>query len=336
VFGYARFIYELPAGHFFQARIGGIEGTNELEVSSASMQTAVRDFLNPDLDAAERATNVAQGKKPKDAAPEPADVTIEVLNGNGIDGSASEAAAELVNRDYRAESGGNAAANGGAETAGTPPNFDYFSTLVLYDQAQAGAQQAGRAVADLFGDAELQAAKPAQGLDTMLRVVVGQTFTGNLAPAPVAETPDRQAPTVDRTYEDVLPALRKANRQVDFPVLVPTVRASGSVLDPEVPVRTYSVNRRGAVKTVFRLGYGSYWGVEQTAWTDAPILSGANVTRRIGDRTYQLYYDGSKLHMVAFEANGAAYWVTNTLLDDLSNETMIAIAKGLQPLSAVQ
>jgi LCP family protein required for cell wall assembly len=336
VFGYARFIYELPAGHFFQARIGGIEGTNELEVSSASMQTAVRDFLNPDLDAAERATNVAQGKKPKDAAPEPADVTIEVLNGNGIDGSASEAAAELVDRDYRAESGGNAAVNGGAETAGTPPNFDYFSTLVLYDQAQAGAQQAGRAVADLFGDAELQAAKPAQGLDTMLRVIVGQTFTGNLAPAPVAETPDRQAPTVDRTYEDVLPALRKANRQVDFPVLVPTVRASGSVLDPEVPVRTYSVNRRGAVKTVFRLGYGSYWGVEQTAWTDAPILSGANVTRRIGDRTYQLYYDGSKLHMVAFEANGAAYWVTNTLLDDLSNETMIAIAKGLQPLSAVQ
>jgi hypothetical protein len=170
----------------------------------------------------------------------------------------------------------------------------------------------------------------------MLRVIVGQTFTGNLAPAPVAETPERQTPTVDRTYEDVLPALRKANRQVDFPVLVPTVRASGSVLDPEVPVRTYSVNRRGAVKVVFRLGYGSYWGVEQTAWTDAPILSGANVTRRIGDRTYQLYYDGSKLHMVGFEANGAAYWVTNTLLDDLSNETMIAIAKGLQPLSAVQ
>jgi hypothetical protein len=34
--------------------------------------------------------------------------------------------------------------------------------------------------------------------------------------------------------------------------------------------------------------------------------------------------------------NGALYWVTNTLLNDLSNETMIAIAKGLKPLSAVQ
>jgi hypothetical protein len=29
----------------------------------------------------------------------------------------------------------------------------------------------------------------------------------------------------------------------------------------------------------------------------------------------------------------ASYWVVNTLRDELSNETMIAIAKGLQPLS---
>jgi hypothetical protein len=27
-----------------------------------------------------------------------------------------------------------------------------------------------------------------------------------------------------------------------------------------------------------------------------------------------------------------SYWVVNTLLDSLSNETMIAIAKGLKPL----
>ena len=28
----------------------------------------------------------------------------------------------------------------------------------------------------------------------------------------------------------------------------------------------------------------------------------------------------------------STYWVVNTLLDSLSNETMIAVAKGLQPL----
>ena len=68
-------------------------------------------------------------------------------------------------------------------------------------------------------------------------------------------------------------------------------------------------------------------------WTDAPVLDGASVTRKLKGRTYRLYFNGSKLHMVAFESKGAAYWVVNTLLDELSNETMLAIAKGLQPLA---
>jgi hypothetical protein len=38
--------------------------------------------------------------------------------------------------------------------------------------------------------------------------------------------------------------------------------------------------------------------------------------------------------MVAFRSNGASYWVVNTLLDGLSNETMLAIAKGLRPLAS--
>jgi LCP family protein required for cell wall assembly len=331
VYGYARFLQGLPSGHFFQARIGGLTetSTSGLQAAPESIQAAVYEFLNPDLGAAERATNAAQGKKPKDAAPEPSEVTVEVLNGNGVDASASEGAAELANRGYRAASGGNALDQSGNA------KWDYFTSVVVYDPAQAGAKAAASAVADLFGDAELE--ESSEPLDTMLHVIVGETFKGDLAPAPpVDETPEQQAPAIERVYDDVLPALRDANRKVDFPVLVPTVRASGTFLDSEVPVRVYTVNGKGAVRIVFRHGYGSYWGVEQTAWTDAPILSGANVTRRIGGRPYRLYYDGSRLQMVAFEENGAVYWVSNTLLGELSNETMLAIAKGLKPLSSVQ
>ena len=39
--------------------------------------------------------------------------------------------------------------------------------------------------------------------------------------------------------------------------------------------------------------------------------------------------------MVVLRHAGASYWVVNTLLDELSNETMLAIAKGLQPLGEV-
>jgi hypothetical protein len=36
--------------------------------------------------------------------------------------------------------------------------------------------------------------------------------------------------------------------------------------------------------------------------------------------------------MIVLRDNGATYWVVNTLLDSLSNETMLAIARGLRPL----
>jgi hypothetical protein len=40
--------------------------------------------------------------------------------------------------------------------------------------------------------------------------------------------------------------------------------------------------------------------------------------------------------MAVLHAHGASYWVVNTLLDSLSNETMLAIAKGLKPITAVK
>ena len=48
---------------------------------------------------------------------------------------------------------------------------------------------------------------------------------------------------------------------------------------------------------------------------------------------YSLYYTGSHLHMVVLRVHDRSYWVVNTLLDSLSNETMLAIAKGLKPLT---
>ena len=66
-----------------------------------------------------------------------------------------------------------------------------------------------------------------------------------------------------------------------------------------------------------------------TDWDDAPVLlAGRNFVRKIGGRRYELYYNGPRLHMVVLRTDGASYWVVNTLLDRLSNETMIAIAQG--------
>ena len=53
----------------------------------------------------------------------------------------------------------------------------------------------------------------------------------------------------------------------------------------------------------------------------------------VRSRVGSLRMGGSKLHVVAFEQDGGVYWVVNTLQNKLSNETMLAIAKGLKPLA---
>ena len=76
VLGYARFLYELPSGHFFQNKIEGLTGYAELEAPAESIQAAVRDFLNPDVDAAEKATQAAAGGKvPSRRCRRPSEVT---------------------------------------------------------------------------------------------------------------------------------------------------------------------------------------------------------------------------------------------------------------------
>jgi hypothetical protein len=132
------------------------------------------------------------------------------------------------------------------------------------------------------------------------------------------------------------PYLKDAQKRVDFPLYVPTVLERSSAIDDEAPIRTYPITEDDrAVRLVFRTtpnGYQEYWGIQQTDWEDAPALQQASTRRRIKGRDYDLYFNGAKLHMVVLRGEEATYWVVNTLLDSLSNETMIAIAKGLRPL----
>ena len=63
------------------------------------------------------------------------------------------------------------------------------------------------------------------------------------------------------------------------------------------------------------------------------MLSDRSLTQRVGGRRFDLYYTGSNLHMVVLHSGSGSYWVVNTLLDSLSNETMLAIARGLRPMT---
>ena len=60
---YALFAYGLPSGHFFQSKIGDLQGTNELSRRRSAIQAAVQDFQTPDVEAPRNAAAVSFGRK---------------------------------------------------------------------------------------------------------------------------------------------------------------------------------------------------------------------------------------------------------------------------------
>jgi LCP family protein required for cell wall assembly len=318
--GYAKLLYELPAGNFQQVQMEGVTGYNELAVPEEELQAAIDRFMSPDVDAPETAIAVATGSKPRTpTGPPPSEVTVDVQNGNGVVGAAADAAYLLGLRGYQAVNGSNA------------DRFDYFRTQILYDPAVPDADIAAEKLGDAFVEAEVEEASPDAGLTTMLRVILGKTFTGELGAAPRDDTPEREPPAVLTDPASVAPLLQPLQRRAGFPLLVPTVREESSSLSDADGLRLYNLEGEKALRLTYRMGAGDYWGIQQAAWTEAPVLNGPTLTRTIKGREYKLYLSGSKLHMVAFEENGSAYWVVNTLLNRLSNETMLAIARGLKP-----
>jgi LCP family protein required for cell wall assembly len=326
---YLYFAHGLPSGHVFQSKIEGLTGSNELSAPPENIAAAVRDFVQPDVGAPEKARDVTFGIKRSSRAPRPRDISTTVLNGNGVAGSAANAAYELRQRGYNIV----LPATGQPQNA---PNFQYFRTTVYYDTAQPRSKAAAAKLANLFGDASIKPL-PATFITlangSMATIVVGQNFHGTIAPAPVDKTPTRQPARVTPNAALTRSLLVQAGKRVRFRLQVPRLIESSSQLEFDAPIRVYNISKgHRAVRLTFRIGSNEYWGIQETNWNDAPALADPSFVHKIKGREYALYYSGAHLHMVVLRKDGATYWVVNSILDELSNETMLAIARGLAPL----
>jgi len=326
---YLFFAHRLPSGHVFQSRIQNLTGYNTLNAAPSDIAAAVRDFVQPDVKAPEKARDVAFGIKHHASVLHPKDVATTVLNGNGITGSAANAAYELGQRGYNVLT----SPTGRPQNA---PRFNYFRTTVYFDPAQPKAKAAATQLANLFGDADVQrlpASMATLANGAIATVVVGQNFHGTIASAPVDQTPKKEPAQVTLDPGMTRSELLSVRRRVPFRLELPRFVATFSKPEFDAPIRVYNIKKgRKAVRMTFATGLNEYWGIEETNWDEAPALADASFTHPIHKRQFSLYYSGAHLHMVVLRENGATYWVVNTILDSLSNETMLAIARGLQPL----
>ncbi len=346
ILSYAGLAYHLQPGHLFRNSLNRNElqpygpFNAELIAPPSTIAAAVDSFQNPDVTLPTRANATALGMKPKpkpEVNLQPTQVSTLVLNGTTIAGFARDTSYKIAQLGYHAF-------QLPPQISADAPSHDYTTTRIYYDPVQANSRAAAQQLGTLFGqDVKIAALTPeiapfAQESGNPLTVViVGTDFTGNLiVPTPPAPAPVHQAAAVTSNPGLTLASLQdaRARKLLHFKPLVPHTIASGSTLSSLDGFHVYKpAPHTRAVVMTFVTGAGNvYYQVEETNWLGAPIIRHPTGHFSANHRTYQLYTVGGHIHMIVLRRGGASYWVVNTLLDELSNETMIAIAKGLQPL----
>ncbi len=126
----------------------------------------------------------------------------------------------------------------------------------------------------------------------------------------------------------------QASIKTRFPLRFPAVRLARGAYQYGKP-RVYRISDRGghrfrAYRIVASTGLqGQFYGVQGMSWKSPPILDDPSETMRMRGRTYELFYDGTRLRLVAWRTPRAVYWVSNSLSQTLNNQQMLAIARSL-------
>ncbi len=311
---------------------------NRITVAPAEIERVVDEFLDPDPTVPARAADQAAGKKPKAPTFTAAEVGVEVRNGNGTPGLAF-----VAEQDLRARGWAKTAANGDA-----PETF----SSVIYHDGRKESLAAAKALQAVIQPSELKPLDQAaidglnaaaaskhndDGLDVGVTVVLGLSFS-QLARERETALPDAvKAEVISDRGRDVK-EWQKAEKKVGYALMMPTRLPSDAVLgDPNFrsyqDFRVYRLRGKNALHvTYYRRSNprSASFGFQALDWEEPPILKSPNEIRKFGGRDYKLYFNGAKLHRVAWRAQGKTYWLSNSLVDGLSNTTMWAIATGFK------
>lgn len=321
--GLAKTLLDVNTSRVYQAHLEGstamINEASVVQASPEQIKRAVDDFLDP----AQAPVRAQADKIPRDG------FVVRILNGSGLSGLALRVADELRAEGYNAQVAGNADA------------FTYTRSVVY---ASGGLKKWAQSIAQLVKPATVREVPRLPGTLSGVTVVVGSHFTGLTKKDDDGDTQNvvTQTQIVHNAPQDVARWQQLANSTA-IKVMMPTAWSTGMVYetvsgyDPTYSnFRAYTMKtedgQRGAVCVVGKTANGAYWHIQETSWTNPPLLSDPNDVRTIKGRRYLLFYQNDRLHRVAFKANGCLYWVTNTIRDELSNELMLALATSFEPV----
>jgi LCP family protein required for cell wall assembly len=309
--GLAKLFLSLDTSRVYKTHVEGegtmIDGKAVQLPSTQEVKEAVSDFLDP------QQAPVATGKItiPKDT------YTVRVLNGSGAQGLASKVATDLDAQGYHSIEDGNA------------DNFDYTDSIVY---TTAGLESSAERVARMIQPAKVRVVNLLPGTLDGLTVVVGSKYTGTKEPADTSGVVQAQ---VQKGVNQDAASWQTWQTKVGIPLQMPTAWSPGMAYDLD-QWRSYRVKtpdgQRAAFVAVGHTVSEGYWHVQALSWDDPPILTEANEERTVKGVVYHLYYQGTRLHRIAWRADGTWYWITNTLDDQISNKVLLDLATSCEPV----
>ncbi|HZS29700.1 MAG TPA: LCP family protein [Gaiellaceae bacterium] len=336
---YLNLAYKLPPGHLVRNSIPITDltpfvtsgGADELQATHQVVAAAVHRFSNPVVPKAP-VKKSGGGKSAKKLAKK--DISVLVLNAGNVTGEAANTTVLLKRQGF-------ATTKLPQSVQADAPRLTH-PTTIYYNPQQATAKQAAQQLAPYFGScariAPMTSAIGAfarQANDPLTVAAIGTCFSGRLT-LPSSSNPSKTKvpPQVQDGLPVTLSAVRGEYPKAHFRLMVPGKVALGSALSQNEGVRLFSplAGKQELVLTFNVNGGVEYWQIEESNWSSAPILQSPTYHLKYHHETLGVYTSSGQIQMVAIRTAKASYWVVNSILNNLSNSTMLAIAESLKPL----
>ena len=308
----AELVLGADTSHIYQTHIVGtpidVGGAAELQAAPQEVATVVQQFLHPELPPVEKASVKPQPKT---------SFTVTVSNGGAAAGSAASVAAQLATQGYRTTVGGDVV------------QADASSVVYATRSYLGNARQ----LAAMLPPSRVVTVPRSPGVEPGVSVVVGSSFTGQLV-LPQKTTSEPTTQIVLHSPQNVS-SWQQLAAQTRVKVRMPTAWATGLSYDWAMS-RTYTIptghRNAPAMVVVGTTTGGGYWHIEEMRWTNPPAIASPDDVKTIRGVRYLQFYNGLKLHMVAFKMKRNLYWVTNSIDNELPNDVMMALATSFKPV----
>ena len=300
--------FQVDASKVYTAHLEGatptIDGISFVVPTPAEIASAVAEFTHPTEAPSTSGALVIRKKT----------YTVVMHNASGVAGLTSNAAAQLKGLGYVVRMGADA-----PEFPGTVTRI--YAPKRLVSQANA--------LAALIPGSKVKTVSRARGGLDGVRVFFASSFDGTLD-VPV-QTPAVTQTLQQRVNYDVA-GWKALQSKTTVPLERPTAWSPGFVYSEffKYSVETTAGKRSRAAVAVVRTPQAGYWSIQAMRWLSPPVIENPSSKEVVKGTEYLYFYQGSRIHMVAWKRNRTLYWVINTLNNELSNDFMRGVARSFK------